>query len=149
MDCHFFLQGIFLTQRSNPGLLHCRLMLYRMSHQGIPQRAMKVKVEVKSFLTLCDPMGCSLPGSSIRGIFQAKVLEWVAISFSRGSSLPWDQTHVPCTGRWILTTVLPGNSRNIFKNYNLFTTGEGNSNHSNGTPLQYFCLENSMDGGAW
>ena len=60
-----------------------------------------------------------------------------------------DQTHVPCTGRWILTTVLPGNSRNIFKNYNLFTTGEGNSNHSNGTPLQYFCLENSMDGEVW
>ena len=94
MDCHFFLQGIFLTQRSNPGLLHCRLMLYRMSHQGIPQRAMKVKVEVKSFLTLCDPMGCSLPGSSIRGIFQAKVLEWVAISFSRGSSQPRNQTQV-------------------------------------------------------
>ena len=36
--------------------------------------------------TLCDPMGCSLPGSSVHGIFQATVLEWVAISFSRGSS---------------------------------------------------------------
>ena len=35
-----------------------------------------------------DPMDCSLPGSSVRGIFQAKVLEWVAISFSRGSSWP-------------------------------------------------------------
>ena len=33
-------------------------------------------------LTLCDPMDCSLPGSSVRGIFQARVLEWVAISFS-------------------------------------------------------------------
>ena len=33
--------------------------------------------------TLCDPVGCSPPGSSIRGIFQARVLEWVAISFSR------------------------------------------------------------------
>ena len=40
--------------------------------------------------TLCDPMGCSLPGSSVRGIFQARILEWVAISFSRGSSRPGD-----------------------------------------------------------
>ena len=36
--------------------------------------------------TLCDPMDCSLPSSSIHGIFQAKVLQWVSISFSRGSS---------------------------------------------------------------
>ena len=45
-------------------------------------------------LTLCDPMGCSLPGSSVHGIFQARELEWVAISFSRGSSRPGDRTHV-------------------------------------------------------
>ena len=44
--------------------------------------------------TLCNPMGCSLPGSSIHGIFQAKVLEWLAISFSRGSSQPRDWTQV-------------------------------------------------------
>ena len=44
--------------------------------------------------TLCDPMDCSLPGSSVRGIFQAIVLEWIAISFSRGSSQPRDQTQV-------------------------------------------------------
>ena len=43
---------------------------------------------------LCDPMGCSLPRSSIHGIFQTRVLEWVAISFSRGSSRPRDQTQV-------------------------------------------------------
>ena len=36
--------------------------------------------------TLCDPVGCSLPGSSVRGILQARILQWVAISFSRGSS---------------------------------------------------------------
>ena len=47
----------------------------------------KVKNEVaQSCPTLCDPMDCSLPGSSIHGIFQARVLEWVAISFSRRSS---------------------------------------------------------------
>ena len=46
--------------------------------------------------TLCDPMDYSLPGSSVRGIFQARVLEWIAISFSRGSSQPRDWTQVSC-----------------------------------------------------
>ena len=44
--------------------------------------------------TLCDPMDCSLPGSSLHGILQARVLEWVTISFSRGSSRPRDRTRV-------------------------------------------------------
>ena len=39
VDCHFLLQGIFLTQESNPGLLHCRQMLYRLSHQGSPSHS--------------------------------------------------------------------------------------------------------------
>ena len=54
---------------------------------------------VQSCLTLCDPMDCSLPGSSVHGLFQARVLEWISISFSRGSSLPRDRTevsHVVC-----------------------------------------------------
>ena len=46
--------------------------------------------------TLCDPVDCSLPGSSVHGIFQARVLEWTAISFSRGSSWPRDRTRVSC-----------------------------------------------------
>ena len=50
----------------------------------------------QSYLTLCSPMDCSLPGSSIHGIFQARILEWVAISFSRGSSRPRDWTLVSC-----------------------------------------------------
>ena len=48
------------------------------------------------------PMDYSLPGSSAHGIFQARILEWVAISFSRGSSWPKDQSHISCVGRWIL-----------------------------------------------
>ena len=51
---------------------------------------------VQSCPILCDPMECSLPGSSIHGIFQARVLEWVVISFSRGSSRPSDWTWVSC-----------------------------------------------------
>ena len=46
--------------------------------------------------TLCDTMDCSPPGSSIHGILQARILEWVAVSFSRGSSWPRNQTRVSC-----------------------------------------------------
>ena len=46
----------------------------------------------QSCLALCNPMDCSLPGSSIYGIFQARVLEWGASAFSRGNSRPGDQT---------------------------------------------------------
>ena len=49
----------------------------------------------QSYLTLCDPMDCSLSGSSVQGIFQARVLEWVAISFSRGSSQPEENLGLP------------------------------------------------------
>ena len=52
--------------------------------------------------TLCSPMDWSLPGSTAHGISQARILEWVAISFFRGSSWPRDQTHVSWIGRWIL-----------------------------------------------
>ena len=49
---------------------------------------------LKSCPTFCDPMYCSVPHSSVHEIFQARVLEWVAISCSRGSSWPRDQTRV-------------------------------------------------------
>ena len=54
--------------------------------------------------TLCDPIDCSLRGFSVHGIFQARVLEWVAISFSRGSSRPRDWNPVSHTagGHFIL-----------------------------------------------
>ena len=50
----------------------------------------------QSCLTLCDPMHCSLPGYSVHGIFQARTLEWAAISSSRVSSLLRDQTRIFC-----------------------------------------------------
>ena len=48
----------------------------------------------QSCLTLCDPMDCSPPGSSVQGLLQARILEWVAMPSSRGSSRPRDRTHV-------------------------------------------------------
>ena len=52
--------------------------------------------------TLCDPMNCSCPGSAVHGVSQARILEWAAISSSRGSSWPRDRTCVSCIGRQIL-----------------------------------------------
>ena len=57
---------------------------------------------VLSHVWLCDPMDCSPPDSSVHGFFQASILQWVAISFSKGSSWPRDRTCVSCIGRWIL-----------------------------------------------
>ena len=54
---------------------------------------------VQLFVT---PTDCSLPGSSVHGILQARILEWVAVPSSRGSSQPRDWTCVSCIGRWIL-----------------------------------------------
>ena len=54
VGCHFLLQGIFPTQGSNPGLLHCRQTLYRLSHQ--------FSSVTQSCPTLCDPMNHSMPG---------------------------------------------------------------------------------------
>ena len=53
--------------------------------------------------TLCNIINCSLPVSSVHGIFQARIMAWVAISYSRGSSQPRDRTHVFCiAGRFFL-----------------------------------------------
>ena len=57
----------------------------------------EVKVLVAQLCqTLCDPMDCSPPGSSVHGILQARIVEWVIIPFSKGSSRPRDQTQVSC-----------------------------------------------------
>ena len=59
----------------------------------------------QSRLTLCDPMDCSLPGSSVHGIFSARILEWVAISSSRGSSWPrTEPSSAALAGRFFTTS---------------------------------------------
>ena len=64
-------------------------------------------MHAQSCLTLCDPTDCSPPVSFVRGISQARILEWVAISFSRGSSPPKDQTMYPAlAGRFFTTYIL-------------------------------------------
>ena len=60
-----------------------------------PTSELPVCSVAQSCPVLCNPMHCNPPGSSVRGISQARMLEWVAVSFSRGSSCPRDGTHVP------------------------------------------------------
>ena len=78
-------------------------------------RGVRVCEFIQLCLTLCDPMDCSPPGSSIHAVLQARILEWVVMPSSRGSSRPRDWTHVSyisCTGRRVLD---PG-SIGIFPN---------------------------------
>ena len=79
-------------------------MVLQQPHQ-LPMHACVHAKWLQSCLTLCKPMDCSLPGSSVHEILQARILEWVVIPSSRGSSRPRDQSHVSyvsCIGRWVL-----------------------------------------------
>ena len=101
-------------------------------------QCMKVKSEIEvaqPCLTLRDPMDCSLPGSSVHGIFQARVLEWGAIAFSKEKN--------------IYTTQIPLQYHTTQIHYELFNWLRRFPGEGSGTPLQYSCLENTMDGGAW
>ena len=73
--------------------LHMYVNTQRHSIHNVP---VCVCVYAQSCPTLCDSMDCSPPGSSVQGIFQVRLLEWVAIFSSRGSSQPKDRTHVSC-----------------------------------------------------
>ena len=114
--------------------------------------------------TFWDSMDCNPPGSSLHGILQKRILERVAMTFSRGSSRPRDQTSDSCTSRRVLYTsttwetpeynYFPGGSDGKVSAYNAgdlgSIPGSGRSpGEGNGHPLQYSWLENPMDRGAW
>ena len=81
----------------------------------------------QSCSTLCDPMDYSLPGSSIQGIFQARILEWAATSFSRGFSWPRDGTQV---------------SHTVGRHFTIWATREAWNSCQNyrGKTIQILCL---------
>ena len=160
VGCRSLLQGIFPAQGSNPGLPHCRWILYQQSHAGSPYQLylnkigrnnkvywrmcrltqmlhhfvvqgswalagfgvhkgpaptddctatckinMTTRAVCYSSVQLCNPMDCGPPGSSVHGILQARILEWVAVPSSRGSSQPRDWTQVSFIS-WIHRHVL-------------------------------------------
>ena len=100
---HFFIDHTGIA-KFTPETLNRNIVLpldkYSLKTCHIPhcskcQKHFKVKV-VQPCMTLCSPMDYSLPGSSLHGILQASILEWLAVSSSRGSSQPRDQTQVSC-----------------------------------------------------
>ena len=97
VGCHFVLQGVFPIQGSITGLLHCRQILYCLSHQGrlfffffFSSTTLLLPTHLPppscTHAPSCNPMDFSSPGSSVHGLFQARILEWVAISFSTGKT---------------------------------------------------------------
>ena len=95
----FFLTWKIHTQSNNRELSGCR-------HAK----------SIQSCLTLCDPMNCYPPGSSVHGLLQARILEWVAMLSSRGSSWPRDWTCISCgscTAGGFFTTEPPANPRKL------------------------------------
>ena len=82
---------------------HSKLWCYLLKKFTLSSSS--VCIHAQSCLTLSNSMNCSPPGYSVHGILQARILEWVTISFSKGSSPPRGRTcnsHVPCIGRRIL-----------------------------------------------
>ena len=127
----------------------------------------------QSCLTRCYPTDCSPPVSSVRGILQARILEWVAMPSARGSSQPRDWTHIlmppALVGGFLTTRATCGALNSTPLNfYYGFVGGAGGTESAcsagdpgsipglgkspgegNDNPLQYPCLENPMDRGAW
>ena len=117
----------------------------------------------------CDPMDCSKPGSSVHGILQAKILEWVAISSSRGifptqglnpsllhcRRILYSLSHQGSLMLSIICVKMLKKLNDIQQfAYNAEDRGSilglgGSLGEENGNPLWYSCLENSMDRGAW
>ena len=101
VGCHFLLQGIFLTQGLDLcllSLLHRQVDSLLLSHLGSYSKYISYGPQIIEQGDLC-----SLSGSSVHEIFQARILEWVAISFPRGSSWPRDWTRISClAGRFFL-----------------------------------------------
>ena len=131
MGCHFLLQGVFPTQGSDPGLLHCRWILYQLSHEGSPSH----------------PFGChvALGLSSVINIADSHGYLW---------RRQWHPTPVllsgKCHGQRSLVGCSPwgreesDTTERLHFHFSLSCIGEGNGN-----PLQCSCLENPRDGGAW
>ena len=102
VGCHFLLQGVFLTQGSNLHLMHYRRIIYcwATGRASSPQRSES-----------CSVVSDSLqPHGLVPGILQARILEWVAVPFSRGSSQPRGGAQVSRIAARFFTTAPPGMS---------------------------------------
>ena len=96
-----------MSQILHPSFLsRVTFLVYQQSLSNLPLK--HIQKLITSFFTcfcpvqLCSPLNCSLLGSSVHGIFQVRIREWVVISFAKGSSQSQDWAHVSFIGRWVL-----------------------------------------------
>ena len=131
---------------------------------SVPPRLKAMAVRFRLCPTLCDSMGCSAPGASVHGILQARILKWVAVSFSRAifATRRWNPG-LPGLQADALRSEPPGKSIWIGSLFSLVAQNppamretrvrslgrEDSPGEGNGYPLQYSSLENPMDRGAW
>ena len=114
------LRGIFLTQGLNLSffrLLHRQMDSLLLSHWGSPAQSVTIAFMHSCMLSHSVVSSSLQPHrgqSSVHGILQARILEWVAIPFSSGSSQPRDQTRVSCLAGRFFTTVLPGKPHSLY-----------------------------------
>ena len=108
----FILIMSFKLAFSHSSFTHIKWLLSDSSLSAIKEKESESEV-AQSCLTPCDPLACSLPGFSVRGIFQARILEWVTISFSRRSSQPRDWTRVSHIVADALPSEPPGKSKEV------------------------------------
>ena len=107
MMAYIFLKDSLTRQKITFQVLYCTLSELRRKHICIFGQEEdwwilgSLAQPLSCVLFFCDPMHSSPPGSSLHGISQARVLEWVPMSSSRGSSQPRDWTRVSCIGRWM------------------------------------------------
>ena len=101
--CYWSTLWMFVNEYMNLSITHCSLGQFVCVCVCV-----FVCVHVKSLQscpTLCNPMDCSPPGSSVHGILLARILEWVSMSSSRASSRPRDQTCISCLLHWQVSSL--------------------------------------------
>ena len=165
MGWRSLLHGIFPTQGLNLSLLHCRQIFYHLSYQESPNTVNLNPIEscmcaklLQSYQTLCDPMDCSLQGSSVHGSLQARTLENTGLPcpppgdlLTQGSNpcllspLHWRAGSLPLA----LPSKMAFLEVQMVKNLGLIPVSGRSPEEENGYPLQYSCLDNSMDREAW
>ena len=94
VGCHLLLHGIFPTQGLNVSFPCSCIGRQILNHSATWEAPIRQVLAILLCLILCSPMECTPPDSSVHGILQARILEWVAISFPRGSSQPRNRTQV-------------------------------------------------------
>ena len=116
------------------------------------QKGLVLSVQsLQSCLTLCDPTDHGPPGSSVHGILQARILEWVAISFS--SDKVWSEGRGLISRIWasqvaLVVKKLPANAGDV-RTAGSILRSRRSPGGGYGNSLKYSCLENPMDRGAW